>query len=174
MRLWLLCGLPSSAEPSPATAPVIKHPACLSLPSSLPYCPPTALLLPLVAQGCSARCLFCCNPDTWDLKGGTPTTSQQLAAKVSKMAAYLRPNGGGVTCSGGEPLMQPEFVADFFKRCHALGLTTCLDTTGQTAAGQQGGTQGAWDKVLPHTDSVLFCVKHLHPGRWCFVFVFVT
>lgn len=127
---------------------------------SLPACP-------ILLQGCSARCLFCCNPDTWDLRGGTLVTSQQLAAKVAKVAAYLRPNGGGVTCSGGEPLMQPDFVADLFERCHALGLTTCLDTTGQASTlGGPGGMQAAWDTVLPHTDMVLFCVKHLDPGVW--------
>jgi pyruvate formate lyase activating enzyme len=125
------------------------------------YTPP---LLPLLLQGCSARCIFCCNPDTWALEGATPTTSQEVAAQVSKVAAYLRPNGGGVTCSGGEPLLQPAFVADLFRRCHAMGLTTCLDTSGQAATGQEGGMQGAWDKVLPHTDTVLLCIKHLNPG----------
>jgi pyruvate formate lyase activating enzyme len=63
--------------------------------------------------------------------------------------------------------MQPDFVADLFERCHALGLTTCLDTTGQASTlGGPGGMQAAWDTVLPHTDMVLFCVKHLDPGKY--------
>lgn len=69
------------------------------------------------------------------------------------MAPYLRPGGGGVTCSGGEALLQPQFTAAVFQEAHALGLTTCLDTTGQ------GTKHNSWDVVLPHTDMVLFCIK---------------
>jgi hypothetical protein len=69
------------------------------------------------------------------------------------VAPYLRPGGGGVTCSGGEALLQPQFTAAVFQEAHALGLTTCLDTTGQ------GTKHNSWDVVLPHTDMVLFCIK---------------
>lgn len=72
---------------------------------------------------------------------------------LRSVAPYLRPGGGGVTCSGGEALLQPQFTAAVFQEAHALGLTTCLDTTGQ------GTKHNHWDVALPHTDMVLFCIK---------------
>ncbi|KAF8073189.1 rpa1 [Scenedesmus sp. PABB004] len=111
-------------------------------------------------QGCAMRCLFCSNPDTWSPHAGEEVSSKDIAAQIRSVAPYLRPGGGGVTCSGGEPLLQPDFTAAIFQEAHALGLTTCLDTTGQ------GSKHHNWDKVLPHTDMVLFCVKHLDPARY--------
>ncbi|KAF6266380.1 hypothetical protein COO60DRAFT_1474597 [Scenedesmus sp. NREL 46B-D3] len=111
-------------------------------------------------QGCGMHCLFCSNPDTQNMTGGDVVSSKNIAAKLQRMQPYLQPNGGGVTCSGGEPLLQPDFVAGVFQEAHALGLTTCLDTTGQ------GSKHMSWDHVLPHTDTVLFCIKHLDPLQY--------
>eukprot|EP00775_Hariotina_reticulata_P009835 gene9835-9994_t len=94
------------------------------------------------------------------MHAGVEMTSRDVASHVHKVAPYLRPGGGGVTCSGGEALMQPEFVASIFQEAHAMGLTTCLDTTGH------GSKQANWDKVLPHTDLVLFCIKHIDPVKY--------
>jgi pyruvate formate lyase activating enzyme len=77
------------------------------------------------------RCKFCSNPDTWNSSGGEEASSKDIAAQLRSVAPYLRPGGGGVTCSGGEALLQPDFTAAVFQEAHALGLTTCLDTTGQ-------------------------------------------
>lgn len=111
-------------------------------------------------QGCAMRCAFCSNPDTWTPCGGESITSKDIASQLRSVAPYLRPGGGGVTCSGGEALLQPQFTAAVFQEAHALGLTTCLDTTGQ------GTKNHHWDTVLPHTDMVLFCIKHLNPEKY--------
>lgn len=69
-----------------------------------------------------------------------------------KYQEWLKPRNGGVTVSGGEALVQPDFVADLFQRVQASGLTTCLDTA-------CFGNKRRWDKVLPYTDNVLLCMK---------------
>lgn len=103
-------------------------------------------------QGCPLRCLFCHNPDTWDLNGKCQYefTPEQLRDEVVKYRSFIK--SGGVTVSGGEPLMQSEFVAEFFRLCHAEGLHTALDTSGAIIT----------DKVLEvldNTDLVLLDIK---------------
>ena len=80
-------------------------------------------------QGCPLRCGVCHNPDTWETKGGTEYTAEELAEKAEHYREYFGQDGG-VTLSGGEPLLQAEFAAAFFKSCHARGIHTCLDTAG--------------------------------------------
>jgi formate C-acetyltransferase len=109
-------------------------------------------------QGCPKRCLFCCNPETQALADPKKhpefaISSCELTSLLSKYSEWLKPRGGGVTMSGGEALVQPDFVADVFERVHELGLgTTCLDTACY-------GNKQRWDKVLPHTDNILLCLK---------------
>lgn len=109
-------------------------------------------------QGCPKRCLFCCNPETQAMADPKKhpefaMSSCELTLLISKYSEWLKPRGGGVTVSGGEALVQPDFVADVFQRVHELGLgTTCLDTACY-------GNKQRWDKVLPHTDNILLCLK---------------
>lgn len=81
-------------------------------------------------QGCPLRCPFCHNPDTWDPKAPVQYewTTEQLLGEVLRYKNYIR--NGGVTCSGGEPLMQAAFVREFFRLCQKEGIHTALDTSG--------------------------------------------
>lgn len=110
-------------------------------------------------QGCSRKCVFCQNRDTWDITEGREDSSKRLSSQIKKCISYLKCNNGGVTLSGGEPLMQPIFTAALFKEVKLMGLTTCLDTTGF-------GSKKDWDLVLPNTDYVLLCLKSFDPEMY--------
>lgn len=94
------------------------------------------------------------------MNGGEMVSSKDLAKQIRRVLPYLKSSHGGLTCSGGEPLLQPQFTATLFQEAHAMGLTTTLDTTGQ------GTKHRNWDVVLPHTDGVLFCIKSLNPNKY--------
>ena len=80
-------------------------------------------------QGCPLRCVFCHNPDTWDFDGGREITAEALAEKIRRLRSYFG-KGGGLTVSGGEPLMQADFVAELFSICKSEGIHCALDTSG--------------------------------------------
>jgi len=80
--------------------------------------------------GCPMRCQYCHNPDTWRLSAGTETDSADLLARIAKTAGFLKASHGGVTVSGGEPLMQAEFAHAILRGAKELGLHTALDTSG--------------------------------------------
>ena len=106
-------------------------------------------------QGCPLRCKCCHNPDTWSTDGGTEYTAESLVEKVQRYRSYFGERGG-ITLSGGEPLMQAEFAAELLRRCHEEGVTTAIETTGFAP----------WEKlyaVAQHCDTVLFDVKHTDP-----------
>jgi pyruvate formate lyase activating enzyme len=108
-------------------------------------------------QGCPKKCLFCCNPETQALSDPKKhpefaVSSSEVATLVAKYKQWLKPRDGGITVSGGEAMIQPDFVADLFQRVHTEGMTTCLDTACY-------GNKRRWDTILPHTDNVLLCLK---------------
>ena len=80
-------------------------------------------------QGCPLRCICCHNPDTWDASGGEEVESDVLLRKIERCRAYFG-STGGVTVSGGEPLLQSAFVRELFEKCHQSGISTALDTSG--------------------------------------------
>jgi pyruvate formate lyase activating enzyme len=84
--------------------------------------------------GCVLRCQYCHNPDTWHKHNGTPVTVNRGMKRIGQFAEVLKLSGGGITLSGGEPQLQHDFVMQIFKRCKALGLHTCIDTSGRLGA----------------------------------------
>ena len=103
-------------------------------------------------QGCPLRCGCCHNPDTWDPTGGTAYTPEEIVQKASRYRTYFGKDGG-ITVSGGEPLLQAEFVHTVFQKCHKEGLNTCLDTSGCLLT-------PAVKSLLSETDRVLLDVKY--------------
>ncbi len=103
-------------------------------------------------QGCPMRCEFCHNPDTWDIKADVQFewTPAELFSEVRKYKNYIRK--GGVTVSGGEPLMQAPFVREFFRLCKEASIHTALDTSGAIATPEAFA-------VLDYTDLVLLDIK---------------
>ena len=108
-------------------------------------------------QGCNLRCGCCHNPDTWQMDGGTLYEAEELVKKAVRYKEYFA-DKGGVTVSGGEPLLQSRFVQDFFERCKREGINTCLDTSGITF--DKSHTE-KFDRLTEVCDLVLLDIKHM-------------
>lgn len=109
-------------------------------------------------QGCPLRCQFCHNPDTWDTSKGMEYTPEQLANEIMKYKAYMDFSGGGVTFTGGEPLLQAEFLLEVCKLLKSKGISSiAVDTSGFV-----------WndnvEKVLEYADLVLLDIKNFDPS----------
>jgi pyruvate formate lyase activating enzyme len=85
----------------------------------------------LFLTGCPLRCQYCHNPDTWHKSNGRPVKLSQMMSKIAKYVKVLRISQGGITISGGEPVLQHAFATSVFRRSKELGLHTCLDTCGR-------------------------------------------
>lgn len=109
-------------------------------------------------QGCNLRCGCCHNPDTWEIGKGQEYTPKELANKAEKFKEYFGKEGG-VTLSGGEPLLQAEFAAKFFKICKEKGINTCLDTSGSVLS-------VAVERLLEVTDTVLLDIKYTNDADY--------
>ncbi|MEE1941073.1 pyruvate formate-lyase-activating protein [Streptomyces sp. TRM 70361] len=110
--------------------------------------------------GCPLACLYCHNPDTWQLRNGRRTAADEIVAEAAKYTAFIRAAGGGATLSGGEPLLQPVFAGELLHRFkHELGLHTALDTSGFLGA-------RASDALLADTDLVLLDIKSWDPALY--------
>ena len=106
-------------------------------------------------QGCTLKCKYCHNRDTWDTHSGTEISVQELVKQILNYKTYIDNSGGGVTVSGGEPLLQAEFVTELFKNLKSIGIHTVLDTAGSIPISNQ------IKDLLKYTDLVLLDIKHI-------------
>lgn len=107
-------------------------------------------------QGCPIRCRYCHNPDTWEFKKGTEKTADELLKEYDSYKEFLK--SGGITATGGEPLAQPEFLAELFSLAKAKNIHTCLDSSG---AVYNPDNHEKIDEVLKYTDLVMLDIKHI-------------
>jgi len=99
-------------------------------------------------QGCPLRCVYCHNPDSWNYSEGKEYSVEKIFKEVLKYRSYIERSGGGVTVSGGEPLIQPQFVTELFKLCKAENIHTALDTSGTVLPEKTGELYRYCDLVL--------------------------
>lgn len=106
----------------------------------------------IFTQGCPLRCLYCHNPDCRHPEEGKEVTVDELITDIQKYQSYMNFSGGGVTVTGGEPFIQPEFITQIFRRCQELGIHTALDTSGYVKLATA-------KPVLDYVDLVLLDIK---------------
>ncbi|OPZ78795.1 MAG: Pyruvate formate-lyase 1-activating enzyme [Alphaproteobacteria bacterium ADurb.Bin438] len=110
-------------------------------------------------QGCPLRCKFCHNPDTWNIKDGKEVTVKEIFDNIVKYKTFMDFSGGGVTISGGEPLLQVNFLKELFYRLKKEKIHTAIDTSGFVELTTE------LDALLYYTDLVLLDLKHIDPIR---------
>ena len=108
----------------------------------------------LFLQGCNLQCKYCHNRDTWDVNQGNYRSLEDILKQVRKYKNYIMPNGG-VTVTGGEPLIQAKFLIEFFKELKKEGIHTCIDTSGMVKISHD------ISELLSLTDLVLLDIKHI-------------
>ncbi|MBR6044748.1 MAG: pyruvate formate lyase-activating protein [Ruminococcus sp.] len=110
-------------------------------------------------QGCPMRCLYCHNPDTWDISGGTPRTADDLLAEYGSCREFYK--NGGLTVTGGEPLLQAGFVTELFEAAKRQGIHTCLDTSGIVFDPDNAAAVQNIGQLIDSTDLVMLDIKHI-------------
>lgn len=111
-------------------------------------------------QGCPLRCKFCHNPDTWNMQNGTATESDEIIHAYMKNRAFYEK--GGITVTGGEPLMQLDFVTELFTKAKQYGIHTCIDTSGATYREDEDYIKKL-RQLIAVTDLVMLDIKHIDP-----------
>jgi len=105
--------------------------------------------------GCPLRCLYCHNPDTWDMGAGKSMSVDELMADIAKYRSYMQASGGGVTFTGGDPLAQPEFLLELLRACRERGIHTAVDTAGFVRDPQKSKVS----EILAYADLLLLDIK---------------
>ena len=111
-------------------------------------------------QGCPMRCKYCHNPDTWEVGGGREVSAEDAVKEALRYKSYFGTKGG-VTATGGEPMLQLPFLTELFSRLKAKGVHTCLDTSAAPFPAEENADRSAFDELLKVTDLVLLDIKHI-------------
>ena len=114
-------------------------------------------------QGCHMRCRYCHNPDTWKMDGGDEVTADEILKRALRFKPYWGKDGG-ITISGGEPLLQIDFVIELFKKAKELGINTCIDTAGNPFTKEEPFFS-KFEKLMKYTDLLLLDLKEINPTR---------
>ena len=114
-------------------------------------------------QGCHMRCRYCHNPDTWKMDGGDEVTADEILKRALRFKPYWGKDGG-ITISGGEPLLQIDFVIELFKKAKDLGINTCIDTAGNPFTKEEPFFS-KFEELMKYTDLMLLDLKEINPTR---------
>ena len=113
-------------------------------------------------QGCPMRCAYCHNPDTWEMNAGTIMEVSEIIEQFERNRAFY--TKGGITVTGGEPLMQIDFLIELFTECKKRNIHTCIDTSGITYNPANIAYMEKLDQLLALTDLVMLDIKHIDPA----------
>ncbi len=114
-------------------------------------------------QGCPMRCAYCHNPDTWPMTGGTVMEVSDILDQYERNKSFY--TKGGITVTGGEPLMQPDFLIELFTECKKKGIHTCIDSSGIAFKPDNKVFLEKMDRLMPLTDLVMLDIKHIDPAK---------
>lgn len=111
-------------------------------------------------QGCPLRCQYCHNPDTWEVNAGKEMTVDEILKEFEKNISFYK--DGGITVTGGEPLLQIDFLTELFEKAHEKNIHTCIDTSGITFNKKNPDVIKKFDRLMAVTDLVMLDIKHIN------------
>lgn len=114
-------------------------------------------------QGCPMRCAYCHNPDTWEMNAGTLMEPAYIIEQYERNISFYK--GGGITVTGGEPLMQPDFLIDLFSLAREKNIHTCIDSSGIAFNPDNPVLMEKMDRLMALTDLVMLDIKHIDPEK---------
>lgn len=117
--------------------------------------------LVVFVQGCPMRCAYCHNPDTWDVNAGTMMETTYIIEQYERNKPFYK--NGGITVTGGEPLLQQEFLIELFTLAKEKGIHTCIDTSGIAFCPEDAAKMEIMDRLMQVTDLVMLDIKHIDP-----------
>ena len=121
------------------------------------------LRLVVFTQGCPMRCLYCHNPDTWTIGTGKETTVSEIMEIYDRNKSFYK--NGGITVTGGEPMVQMDFLIELFEECDRRGIHTCLDTSGIIFHPDDPEMVAKTERLMKVTKLVMLDIKHIDPVK---------